>query len=58
MLVKKFFIDFIVKIMLDNKGKVNIDFLLCNEIYLFTYDIKTTKPRQFPDPKMFHIDNF
>ena len=47
-----------MKIMPNNKYKANIDSLLCNEIYFFIYDMKKTKPGQFPDPKMFYVNNF
>ncbi len=44
--------------MSDNKYKVNIDYLLYNGTYFFTYNVKTIEPGQFSDPKMFHINNF
>lgn len=25
---------------------------------MFTYNIKITEPRQFPDPEIFYVDNF
>ena len=58
MLIKKDFIDFLVKIMLDNECKAKVDFLLYDGIYFFIYDIQTTKPSIFLDPKMFHVNNF
>ncbi len=58
MLIKKAFVDSLVRIMLNDECKANVDSLLCNGTYLFTYDVKTTKPGQFPDPGIFHIDNF
>lgn len=58
MLVKKEFVDFIVRIMSDDKCKANVDFLLHDGIYSFMYNIKTTELGQFPDLKIFHIDNF
>lgn len=56
--VKKAFVTSVVWIMLDNKCKINVDFLFYNRIYSFIYDTKTIEPRQFPDPKIFHVDNF
>ena len=58
MSIKKDFIDYLVRIMLNNECKANVDFLLCDDTYLFMYDMKKTKLEQFPYPKMFHIDNF
>ncbi len=58
MLVKKDFADFMIRIMSDDKCKANINSLLYNETYFFTYDVKMTEPGQFPDLKMFYIDNF
>lgn len=57
-LVKKNFVDFIVRIMPNNKCKINVNFLLCNKTYLFTYNIKITELRQFPDSEIFYVDNF
>lgn len=57
-LVKKNYIDFIMRIIPDNKYWVNVNFLLCNETCSFIYNMKTTEPRQFPDLEIFHIDNF
>lgn len=57
-LIKKNFVDSIMRIMLDNKCKVNNNFLLCNGTYFFIYNVKTTEPRHVPDPKIFHVDNF
>ncbi len=56
--IKKDFVDSLVRIMLDNKCKANVDSLFCDGTYPFTYDVKTIEPRQFPDPEMFHVDNF
>lgn len=44
MLIKKNFVDFLVRIMPDNECKTNVDFLFYDMIYLFTYDVKTIKP--------------
>lgn len=51
--IKKDFIDFMVKIMLDNEYRVNVESLLCDETYLFIYDVKTTELGQFPDFESF-----
>ncbi len=57
--VKKELVDTPVKIMPDNKCKTRINCLFCNRTYSFMYDVKTTmKPGKFPDPKIFHVDNF
>ncbi len=56
--VKKNFIDFMVKIMSNDKCKANVNFLLYNRIYCFMYNIKTTEPELFSDLGMFYIDNF
>lgn len=56
--IKKEFIDFLVRIMSDNECKASDNFLLCNGTYPFTYDMKTTEPRQFPDSGMFLVNNF
>ncbi len=59
MSIKKDFVDFLVRIMPDNEYKeANVDSLLCDGIYPFTYDVKTTEPRQFPDSGMFYVNNF
>ena len=58
MLVKKNFVDFIMRIIQNNKGKVNINFSLCDESYLFTYYVKTNELRQFPDLEIFYINIF
>lgn len=58
MSIKKNLIDFIVKIMSDHKCKTNVDSLLCDEILFFMYDVKTTKPEQFPDSEIFYVDSF
>lgn len=47
-----------MKIMSDNKYKTWSKNLLNNGIYLFMYDIKTTKPDKFSDPNIFHIAIF
>ena len=44
--------------MLDNKYKASVNFLLYNKTYLFMYDVKTTEPGQFPNPKIFLVNNF
>ncbi len=58
MSIKKYFVDSLVRIIPDDECKANVDSLLCDGTYPFTYDVKTTEPRQFPDPGMFHVDNF
>ncbi len=58
MSIKKNFVDSLVRIMPEDECKANVDSLLCDGTYLFTYDMKTTEPRQFPDPGMFHVNNF
>lgn len=58
MLIKEDFVDSITRIMSDNRCKAKIDSLLYDETHFFMYNMKTTKPRQFPDLGMFHIDNF
>ncbi len=58
MSIKKIFVDSLVRIMSDNRCNTNVDSLLCDGTYLFTYDVKTTEPRQFPDPGMFYVDTF
>lgn len=58
MLVKWNFVDFMVRIMPDDKCKANVHAPLCNKTYLFTYDIKTIQPGQFSDLGIFHVDNF
>ncbi len=58
MSVKKGFVDTLVKIMPDDKCKTRVEGLLCDGTYPFTYDVKTTKPGKFPDPELFHVDNF
>lgn len=58
MIVKKNFVDSMVRIILDKKCKANVNFLLCDKIYPFIYDVKTTESGQFPEPIMFYIDNF
>lgn len=58
MLIKKNCVDSLVRIISNKKCKPNIDFLLCDETYSFTYDVKTTKPGQFPDLRIFYINNF
>lgn len=45
MSIKKNFVDSLVRIMLGNECKANVGFLLCNETYPFTYNIKTTELR-------------
>ena len=58
MLTKKELVDSLIRIILDNECKINIDFLFCNETYFFIYDVKTTKLGQFSDLKIFHVNNF
>ncbi len=58
MSVKKEFVDAPVKIMPDDECKIRVEGLLCDETYPFTYDVKTTKPGEFSDPGVFHVDNF
>ena len=58
MSIKKDLIDFLGRIMPDNECKDNVDSLLCDGTYFFTYNVKTTEPGQFSDPEMFHINNF
>ncbi len=58
MSVKKEFVDALVKIMPDDECKTRVKGLLCDGTYPFTCDVKTTKPGKFPDPGVFHIDNF
>ncbi len=43
-LIKKNFVDFMMKIMPDHECKANVDSLLCDKIYPFIYDEKTTEP--------------
>ena len=58
MLIKKDFIDFLVRLMPDNECKVNVYSLLYNKTNLIIHNMKTTEPKQFPDPEIFYIDNF
>ncbi len=58
MLIKKDFVDSLIRIIPDNECKANVDSLLYDGTYPFTYDVKTTELGQFPDPGMFHVDNF
>ncbi len=58
MSIKKDFVDSLVRIIPDDECKANVDSLLCDGTYPFTYDVKTTKPGQFPDPGIFHVNNF
>ncbi len=58
MSIKKYFVDFIVRIISNNKYKANVDSLLCNATYYFTYNVKMIEPGQFSDPRMFHVNNF
>ncbi len=58
MLVKKEFVDALVKIMPVDECKTWVEGLLCDGTYPFMYDVKTTKPDEFPDPGVFHVDNF
>lgn len=58
MLIKKNFVNFLVRIMPDNESKANVDSLLYNGTYLFTYDGKTIESEQFPDLEIFYVNNF
>lgn len=42
--LQKTFADSMVKIIPDDKCKVNVDFLLYDGTYPFIYDVKTTEP--------------
>lgn len=57
-LVKKEFVDTLVKIILDNNCKTKFKSLLCDGTYFFTYDVKITKLGKFPDLEIFYVDNF
>ncbi len=58
MSIKKDFVNSLVKIMSNDECKANVDSLFYDDTYPFMYDVKTTEPGQFPDPGMFHVDNF
>lgn len=58
LLIKNDFVDSLREIMPDNLCKTNIDSLLCNENDFFIYNMKTIKPRQFPDLRIFYVNNF
>lgn len=58
MLVKKEFVDILVKIIPDNKCKTRVKGQLYNRTYSFVYNIKTTKPGKFPDSEIFYVNNF
>lgn len=58
MLANKAFINSIIRIMPEDESKVKVVFLLNNGIFSFTYNIKTTIPGQFPNPRLFYNDNF
>ncbi len=58
MSIKKDFVDSLIRIMPEDECKANVDSLLCNGTYPFTYDVKTTEPGQFPTPGIFYVDNF
>lgn len=59
MSVKKEFVDALVKIMPDDECKTRVEGLLYDGTYPFTYDVKITlKSGEFPDPGIFHVDNF
>lgn len=47
-----------MRIILNNKCKANINSLFYNRTYSFMYDVKTTKLGQFLDPKIFYVNNF
>ncbi len=57
-LTKKDFINSLMRIIVDDECKANLDSVLCNETYSFTYNVKMTEPGQFLDPGMFHVNNF
>ncbi len=50
MSVKKEFVDALVKIIPDDECTTRVKGLLCDGIYPFIYDVKTTKPGEFLDP--------
>ncbi len=58
MSIKKDFIHSMVRIIPDNECKANVDSLLYNGTYSFTYDVKTIELGQFPDLGIFYINNF
>ncbi len=58
MSVKKEFVDALIKIMPNDECKTKIEGLLYDGTYPFTYDVKTIKPGEFPDPEVFYVDNF
>lgn len=59
MSVNKKFVDVLmIKIMPDDECKIKVESLLCDRIYRFIYDMKTIKPGKFPNPRVFHIQNF
>lgn len=58
MWVKKDFVNSMVRIILDDKCKTNVNSLFYDRNYFLMYNAKTTEPRQFPDPEIFHINNF
>lgn len=58
MSIKKDFINSLVRIILYNEYKANIDSSVCNGTYFFLYDVKTTKLGQFPDLRIFYVNNF
>ena len=41
MSINKDFVDYLVIIMFNNKGKANIKYLFYNRTYFFVYDMKT-----------------
>lgn len=53
----KAFIDPIIKIITKGKSKAKMVSFLNDGTFLFTYDVKTTIPSQFPNLKCFHVNN-
>lgn len=59
MSAKKEFVDALVKIMPDDECKTRVEGLLYDGTYPFMHDVKITlKSGEFPDPGIFHVDNF
>ncbi len=58
MLIKKDFINSLVRILLDDEYKANVDSLFYDMTYLFTYNVKTTELEEFLDPQIIYIDNY
>lgn len=57
-LINKALIDSIVQIMSKDESKVKMVFFLNDSTFLFTYNMKTTISSQFPNPRLFYINNF